>query len=246
VTERGRRVLVGLVVAVLLSACQLELDVNVEVAEDGSGTIEVVTALDDDAVARVGGDLGAILALDDLRASGWTVDGPERETDGRTRLRVQRSFDDPEDAAEAFAELSGEGGPFQGLMVTRQRSFLETRWGFRGRVDLGEDVAVRGAPLDAQVSELETQLGQSLSRLVQVRVRVRLPGDVSSNATTKAENGAVWQVAFGGDALDLEATGTERRTGALVLIGAGVLAALVLLVYLLVRLAVRQSDRAAP
>jgi hypothetical protein len=241
VKGRARRALLVLAAAVLLGACQLELDVNVEVARDGSGTIEVVTALDDEAVERIGGDLGALLALDDLRASGWTVDGPTREGDGRTRVRVRRAFDDPEEAAAAFAELSGEDGPFQDLAVGRDRSLTRERWTFAGRIDLGSDIEVRGAELDEQIAALEDQLGGSLSRVVQVRVRVRLPGDVTSNATTKADNGAVWQVAFGGDPIDLEASGSERRTEIVVIGGVAALALVVLGLYGLVRLANRAT-----
>ena len=97
------------------------------------------------------------------------------------------------------------------------------------------------------VGGLERQLGDSLDRLLRVRVGVRLPGDVRSNATTKAGNGAVWQVRFGQERFDLDATGT--RTHPLPYIGLGVLGlfGLIGLVWLLVRLAgrVTAADRGA-
>jgi hypothetical protein len=239
VRRRATRALLLPLLAALLAACTFQLDVDVDVAPDGSGTVTVTVALDDAAVARIGGDLGAVLALDDLRADGWTVDGPTREADRHTRLRVHRTFEHPSEVAEAFDELSGGAGPFQDLAVTRSRSLTETRWGFTGHVDLRKGAGARGGPSAPDLAALGEELGQSLSRLVQVRVRVRLPGDVSSNATTKADNGAVWQVAFGGEPLDLEAHGTQSRTGVLLLFGLAGVVALVLLVYGLVRLAGR-------
>ncbi len=255
---RGRRALGALTLVVLLvgSACKLELDVNVEVAEDGSGAVEVVIGLDPEALERAGGDLAAVLEVDDLEDAGWSIDGPAEEPDGFTRVRIRHPFGTPEEAAAVFAQVAGEEGPFQDFAVERETGFAETRYRFTGRVDfaggleaLGDEglaAELDGEPLGQTVEEIEAQLGDSLSRLIQVRVRARLPGDVSSNATTKADNGAVWQVGFGEGAVDLEATGVERRTTTLVLAGVGGVAALALVVLLLVRLAGRVTARDEP
>ena len=72
---------------------------------------------------------------------------------------------------------------------------------------------------------------------------------MTSNATTKADNGAVWQIGFGEGAVDLEATGTDSRVGSLVAIGIAAVAAVILLLYGLVRLAMRSASsqrRATP
>jgi hypothetical protein len=246
----GRALLVALALALTLSACTLELDVNVEVEADGSGAVEVVAALDAEAVARVGGDLEAVLALDGLRADGWSVDGPTTGADGRTTLRLRQPFAEPGAADEVFADVAGVAGPFRDLRVERERSLLETRWRFAGTVDLGGDVPVRGAarpavesdPLAETLGQLEAQLGESLERVLRLRVGVRLPGDVESNATTRAENGAVWSVGFGEAPLALEATGRSTRWGVVALLALAGVAAVVALVALLVRLAGRVTD----
>jgi hypothetical protein len=224
-----------------LAACTFQVDVDVAIAKDGSGSVEAVVTVDDAAIANVGGDLGQALALDALQAKGWTVQGPTRGADGRTTLRVRRTFADPSGSATAFEQLSGKDGPFQDFAVTRHRSLTSTRWGFTGQVDLDRGLGARRPELSQDLTRLGDQLGDSLSRLVPVRVRVRLPGDVSSNATTKATNGAVWQVRFGGPPLHLQAHGTERRTSTYVLFGLGGLVALVLLVSGMVRLAGRTT-----
>jgi len=245
------RVLLLLVGAVLLASCRLELDVNVAVEEDGSGSVEVVVGVDPDGIERIGGDLGAVLEVDDLTAAGWAVDGPDLESDGYTRVRIRRRFADADEAAEIFADIAGDEGPFQDFAVRRDRSFARTEWGFSGRVDFrggleafgdaGLAAELDGEPLGQSVEEIEAQLGESLSRLIQVRVGVRLPGEVTSNATTKAGNGAVWQVAFGEGTVDLEATGEEPRTSTLVAVGVGGGCAVLLLLYGLIRLAMRST-----
>jgi hypothetical protein len=244
-----RVVLVVLLLAVLGAGCRLQLDVNVDVAEDGSGVVEVVVGLDADALRRIGGDLAAVMEVDDLVDAGWVVDEPATESDGFTRVRIRHRFDDPEQAARVFAQIAGEDGPFQDFAITRERSFAETTWGFTGRVDFSGGVAafgddglaatLDGEPIGQSVEELERRLGDSLSRLIQVRVRARLPGSVTSNATTKAANGAVWEVGFGEGSVDLRATGQERRWGSLALAGVAGLSGVALLVVLLVRLAGR-------
>jgi hypothetical protein len=255
--SRARRALLGVLVLLLVtSGCRLELDVNVTVEEEGSGTVEVVTGLDQDAVERIGGDLAAVVELDDLRAAGWSVEGPTEDPDGYTRIWVQRRFGNPEEAAAIFDEIAGEDGPFQDFAVGRDSTFAATEWTFTGRVDftggieaLGDDglaAELDGEPLGLSVEEIEDQLGDSLDRLLQVRVGVRLPGDVTSNATTKADNGAVWRVGFGGGAVEMEAEGSERRISSLVAVGIAVLLGLALLVMLLVRLAGRGRSKGSP
>ena len=239
----------------LASACRLQLDVNVAVEEDGSGSVEVVVGVDRDGIERIGGDLGAVLALDDLADAGWTVEGPREEDDGFTRVRFRKAFANPEGAAGIFEQIAGEDGPFQAFAVRRETSFAKTEWGFRGRVDFsggietfGDDALAQeldGEPLGQTQEEIEEQLGEALSRIIQVRVGVRLPGDVSSNATTKAGNGAVWQVGFGDGTVEMAADGEEQRTTTLVGVGIAGACAVVLLLYGLVRLAMRSSQRRA-
>lgn len=247
-----RRVLLVLL-CILTAGCRLELDVNVAVEEDGSGSVEVVVGVDPDGIERIGGDLGAVLEVDDLTDAGWVVDGPDLEPDGYTRVRIRRPFADADEAAEIFADIAGDEGPFQDFAVRRDPSFARTEWGFSGRVDFsggieafgdaGLAAELDGEPLGQSVEEIEAQLGESLSRLIQVRVGVRLPGEVTSNATTKAGNGAVWQVAFGDGTVDLEATGEEQRTATLVAVGVGAACAVLLLVHGLIRLAMRSTAR---
>jgi len=214
---------------VLLSSCRLQLVVDTAVDEDGSGQIEVAAGLDEDAVDRIGGDLAAVLATDDLVAAGWTVDPPALEDDGYLWVRLRRPFADARQAAAIFADIAGADGPFQDFSVRRKSSFARTEWGFTGRLDFrggpeafgdaGLAAELDGEPLGQTVAEIEAQLGEPLSEAIQVRVSVRLPGEVTSNAPVTVDHGGVWQVGFGERSVALEATGEERRTSSLVAVG---------------------------
>jgi hypothetical protein len=213
----------------------------------------VAATLDSGALQRIGGDLTSVLDLDGLRAAGWSVDGPTPTGGGGITVHLRQPFDSPEQAEEVFADLAGAGdhSPFRDLHISRDASAFRTRWRFGGTVDLDRGVSLPGVTASADGQELPTdlqgledRLGQSLDRLLRLRIGVRLPGSVRSNATTKADNGAVWQVAFGEGRLDLQATGTRTRTSSYLLIGLGALLALVALMALLVRLAGRTTGSA--
>jgi hypothetical protein len=228
--------------ALLLGAsCRMRLDVDVTVREDGGGVVAVVLAVDPDGLAKVGGDLAAVVDLDRLTRAGWSVEGPSRGDDGDTSLRLEHTFATPDEGEEVLASLSGDDGPLQGFRLGRSSSFWRDRWTFAGRADFSKGA---GSPAvdDDTVGQLADQLGSSLDRLIQVRVRVRLPGDVSSNATTRADNGAVWAIGLDDGPVQLSAAGTDRNERSYVLAGAAGLVAVVGAVTLLIRLAVRRTS----
>jgi hypothetical protein len=214
------------------SACRLQLDLNTTVEDDGGGQIEVVASLDSDAIERVGGDLATVLEVDDLQTAGWTVDGPTLDADGFTRVRVSRPFASPEEAAAIYDEIDGADGPFRDVAVTRTTSFASTEWEFTGRVDFSGGVEafsdagiaaeLDGEPLGQSVADIEAQLGEPLSDAIQVSVTVHLPGAVTSNASTEAEDGGVWEAAWGAAPFDLEAQGEETRPATVIAAAVGV------------------------
>src|SRR5689334_25013290 len=91
---------------VLLSACQVNVDVATKVNEDGSGTITVSAGFDDGALKRLGNP-SVKIATDDLKAAGWEFTTPEREADGLTWIRGTRKFATPEEATQILKQLTG-------------------------------------------------------------------------------------------------------------------------------------------
>lgn len=237
-------------VAFLLAGCELRAELNVDVAEDGSGAVEVGVGLDDDALDRRP-DVFDELAVDDLLESGWTLDGPAAEADGRTWVRLRHDFEQPAEVGPLVAEVAGEEGPFRDFRLTRDDSFVETTYDFEGTVDftgglaeVTDDEELAEALGAEPIEVLEQQIGQAVDELVQVRVGVRLPGDVESNAPTQARNGAVWQPSvLEREAVELSAEGSLRRTERLVWTGVAVVAGVALVLLLSVRLAAWRRKR---
>ncbi len=176
-----KSLLLALLLGVLAGGCRLQLDVNIDVAKDGSGVVEVAVGLDPDALAKIGGDLRAVMDVGDLVDAGWVVDGPTAESDGFTRVRIRHAFATPAEAATVIGQIAGQDGPFQQFHITRHQSFAVTTWRFTGKVDFTRGLGavanrrlppqVDGQALGGSTEELEKQLGASLSRLIQVRVR---------------------------------------------------------------------------
>ncbi len=250
------RLLAVLALVVALSACQMRVEVGVDAHEDGSGMVRVAVGLDGDAVHKLGGidHLRAIVKVDDLTASGWKVTGPAARRDGFVWLEATKPFDTPEQAAAVLEEVAG--GPFHDFHLERDRTFARTTLRFAGTVDFSQGLesfsdpeltaALDGQPLGQDVAAIEKQFGGSLDRLVHVKVAVRLPGAVSSNAPGQANNGAVWEPRLSDDApamLTAESRVWHRATLAFLVLAA--LAAFALLVFLLVIVADRLRHRRA-
>jgi hypothetical protein len=238
-----RRALALLLVVAAAAGCQVRTEIGVEVEDDGSGTVSVAVGLDADAMSKVPG-LEQELRLDDLRATGWEITGPTLEADGFTWIRGSKGFETPEQAASVLAEVAGEDGPFRDFIVTRDRSFAHTTYGFRGTVDFtggleafGDDAlaaTLDGEPLGEDVAAIEDRIGQAIDDAFTFRIAVRMPGGLSSsNAPTEADNGAVWQPRLSeGGPIALLATSQATRTKTLALTAVAVLAALAALVVL--------------
>ena len=231
----GLRLIAGALVAlVLTSACEVRTDVAVELREDGSGFVSVGAGLDADAVERVPG-IADELRLDDLVATGWEVQLPTLEDDGYTWIRVRKPFATPEEAEAVLAEIAGENGPLRDFVVSRERSFARTDYGFEATVDFTGGIEsfadeslselLDGEPLGEDVAAIEARIGVPIDEAFTFRIAVRLPGEVESNAPTQAGNGAVWQPTLADPGpTRLEATGEVVRWRTYVFIAVAVVA----------------------
>lgn len=248
-----RAAVLGLAV-LAVTACELRTELAVTVDDDGSGTVDFAVGLDDE-TATLRPDLLGDLDVDHLVDAGWDVTGPTLE-EGFQWIRARHRFDRPGEVGPLIDQIAGEQGPFRDFEVTRSSGATSERFRFRGTVDfsgglgdspVADDLAAASdadVPAADVIAELGDRFGAAVDEIVGVTVAVRLPGDVESNAATRASNGAVWRPSVTErGALDLEATGTRSRTGSLVLIGVGVVIAVGLVLAGAVRLAVwRRRD----
>ena len=229
-------------VAVLVAigtGCNVDVHVDVVVADDGAGEVRVGVGLDEAAAARVP-QLADQLEVGDLVAAGWAVTGPVVEADGRTWLRAAKPFASVEAASAVLDEVSGADGPFGDLAVRRAPSLLQDRWHVDGTVDLTGGLAafsdeglrarLDGTDVGLSDEELAAEAGVPLEEAVTFSVAVDLPGEVRSNG----ENGvsrAVWRPVLG-QALDVTATGSRLHTTVAVLLGVAATAAVALVLLL--------------
>ena len=75
------RLLLGVLVAVVLTGCRLDVAVEVMMQPDGTGTVTVDAIADAELVAQVP-DLIDDLRLDDAEANGWVIEGPTEQANG--------------------------------------------------------------------------------------------------------------------------------------------------------------------
>jgi uncharacterized protein len=250
-----RLLLLGGLVALTATACQVRTTVAIDVAKDGSGTVTVAMGLDADALGRVPdlnddgrsttADLTGLVRTDDLAAAGWHVTGPAGSADdGFVWIRATKPFGTPEEAGQVLAEVAGGDGPLRDLRVDRHDSFGRTRFTFEGTADLsggleafgdeGLAAALEGEVLGQDPSALETELGQPLSEMFSLEVSADLPGDSK----------AAWMPQLGGEPVDLAATGTVRDWWVLALTAVAVACGLALVAVVAVGLIRRRRSPA--
>jgi ATP-dependent Clp protease ATP-binding subunit ClpC len=182
------------------TACEVRTVVTVDMEDDGSGSVEVATGLDDDALSKLPdldgdgvsttSDLAALVRTDDLVASGWQISPPETRDDGTTWIKVTHPFGTPDEADQVMAQIAGESGPLQHMHLTRDHPFGRVRYQFRGTADLsggleafgdeGLAALLDGEPLGEDAAAIEARIGQPLADAFKFTVTARLPGSEKS------------------------------------------------------------------
>jgi len=123
-----------LLVGLTGSACRVDATVTVEVADDGTGHVDVAVRLDEAAVGAIGG-LDERVRVADLVDAGWIVDGPHATDGSGARMSVRRAFSHPDRLGAVLAEVVGPTA-ISDVRLVRQREFAETTWRLDGRIDL--------------------------------------------------------------------------------------------------------------
>ena len=253
--------LLALVGAVaLLAGCRLDLNVAVDLAADGTGTVRVTATADADLLARAPNAV-TDLRLDDAKAAGWTVTGPTATESGGAQVVLTKAFGSPEQATAILAEINGPSGPLRGLTLSQAREFATVTSNLTGEVRLDGGlgafadqtlVQVAGkVPLADQVAASGVPLDQALG----LTVTVDLPGTVTATNGTRAGGEVTWSPPLAeGQSTPLSASARKVDTAATrarsvehwtrwALIGWGVLFALI--VVLLVTLSRWRRRRSA-
>lgn len=236
--SRLRRTALAVCGVLALSACQVDVTVHVDVADDGSGTITMTAIADADVVARAPG-LADDLLFDDAVAAGWTVDGPTATEAGGLRVEISHDFATLAEASALLQSINGTGGPMHDVVLTQVVTSAQITTFLNGtlRVDGGLDAfadsdlvtAIGGGPYVQQVRDE----GLTPTDAVTFTFTANLPGE----SIAKTPSALSWTVPMDGTAAELAATTAIARGGTGIWSTVATVALIALLVWGLVAIA---------
>lgn len=187
--------------AALLSACRIDASVDVAVNDDGSGEVRVNVGFDDEALARAGG-----LRLDDVRAAGWTVSGPQKEPDrdasGLQWIHAVKAFTGSEQFTAIMSEIDGPNGIFRDFRLMRSTGFAKVTYTVTGTVDPARGLESFS---DTEIAQLlgGNALGRPTAEVQKDAAEatllfgIELPGTVKGEADRVGGSRAEWKVVPG-------------------------------------------------
>jgi len=193
---RRRFLTVALVgAAILTSSCQAAMEVDVDVADDGSGVVEAAVILDAEATAglRDLDENATGIPLEDLAEAGWQTQPPTQTPDGGTRIEASKAFGNPPQLVEVLEELGGEDGIFRDFSLTREQSFGQLAYSLTGRLDVSEGLDAFVDPDLEQTLASEAQTAQSVAEYygvseqdISVVLNATMPGQLQNDASNGA------------------------------------------------------------
>jgi hypothetical protein len=198
-TPRLPKVALLALIAVLASACQIRIDTNIRINDDGSGTFAMEIGFDEEFRELAQAQGGDLTSSATPAPPGWEVE--EFSSDGFEGTRIAANFTDPVDLQAKLKQLeqAGEGETPESLtdgIQIRQNGdafFFET-----------------------QISQVENDFAQFdlgeealVAQVFQVRFVVTMPGTIGDhNATTQDGNTLIWNIPVTGGDQTLFATST--------------------------------------
>ena len=210
--HRLRTVVVVLVLGMACAACNVDISIDVNMSADGSGTITVTATADSDIVTQAP-NLVADMHLDDIRAAGWSIQGPAKTPSGGLEIVLTHPFKTPKQAMAILADLNGPSGPLKSITLSRTKKGDTTTYDLGGtlQVDGGLDAfsdadlfaAVGATPYSAQAAAS----GVSPQQAVTITFRAKLPGTVKKSTATSGSassaTGLAWSVPVDGTIVDV-------------------------------------------
>lgn len=187
-SRRAVRVALFMLFAMLLASCNVQLEVVIDVEENGSGAVTAALGLDIDAEEQVP-NLEDFLVVDDLEATGWTVTPLAPREDSSSRwITASKPFASPDQLQGVLNELTGPNEMFKDFRITRTETDTATRILVEGTVDFTEGLDLfsdeslvpflEDPPIGINIEELTDELGiADIGEAVQSNVLLRLPGE---------------------------------------------------------------------
>ena len=194
----------GLVVAMMiLSSCQVNAVVTLDVAQSGAGSVTLNLIADSEVVAAAP-NLADDLRFDDATAAGWVVSRPNKTADGGLQVSLKHTFDNAEQAGTLLNQLSGEFGPFKQMSLSRTGKDTDSTFTLDGilQVDGGLNAfadaqllkTIGGAPFADNVQQAGLDLGKAMT----IDFVATLPGVIERTSGIDTANTVTWRVPLDG------------------------------------------------
>lgn len=170
----------------VMAGCRVDATVDVEVTDDGSGTVSVEAVFDEAASQTLGGADGIAeqLFVSDLAAAGWAITRPEVGPDGATRIVASKDVPDRDQFQTVLDEIAGPG-VFRNVAIETTDAFAEHRQSLSFDIDLGRGwdlfsdagvaEALEGEPFGVPIEQLTD--GQPIDEIIGVTVNASVVGD---------------------------------------------------------------------
>ena len=218
--RRRLRMILGLLLLTLMcAACNVDVNVGVVMHDDGSGVVTVTATADPDVVAQAP-NLADELRFDDVRAAGWTVEGPTPTPGGGLQIVLTHAFATPAEGTAVLAGVNGPSGPLHAITLSRTRGKRTTTFSLAGTLQIagGLDAfsdadlyaALGATPYNAQIAAAGIQPGQAVT----VHFHAKLPGTVQTSTATagsaSAATGLNWTAPIDGTVVDVATLSTVK------------------------------------
>ena len=180
------RVVLAAALLLVLAGCRVDATVDVEITDDGSGTVSVEAVFDEAASQTLGGADGIAeqLFVSDLAAAGWAITRPEVGADGATRIVASKDVPERDQFQTVLDEIAGPG-VFRNVAIETTDAFAEHRQSLSFDIDLrrgwelfsdaGVAEALDGEPFGVPIEQLTD--GQPIDELIGVTVNASVVGD---------------------------------------------------------------------
>ena len=214
----------------LLSACNMTVQITTHLNGNGGGTLGLRMVLDKevrDGLAGSGGGKG-ITVLEDLfgrlQAANWKV--TRSEPAGGLDIQATKAFSDQASFTQAMRDLSGGSTSGSGALggyslgYTTRGSFFKSNTQFSGTVDTSAWRQILAATVTKGDQKAAQALLDSASDNFHFEIHATLPGSVSigKGDGTVSNGEAIWRPALG-SRVEIGASASAIKTSSLLLLG---------------------------
>ena len=189
--------------AVLVSACGADIDMNVQVTASGRGSVTLALTVPKTTAAGIE-DLRVGLPVADLRRAGWLIDGPRSGPTGSIVVSATHGFSSLSQVTALVGDIAGtgpaRGRPFR-LTISEQKGTLRDRYVVSGTANLSCSMscfddshlaATVGYPLGLSPTELGKLLGRHPAADFSFRFKVSLPGRTTASDAAAGPEMGCW------------------------------------------------------